>query len=170
MKKLSKKLLILTPLLIVVLWFYQEPLKTFGASVFTESKTSSATTTPTFLTAGSATSTQTATVGDADEVWAMLNVVASTSQTRFQWSIEHSIDNVDFYGEDMASTSLVDFGAFTDHSSSTVIHSWTPGIVGTTSKLIKFPDGVGNYVRFNYAAKLANGSMWINILSKRFRY
>ena len=160
-----------------------------GTSTFTEARSNSAgqdgvatttlpfnnvtnngTTTRSYIAVGNASTTLTANVGSADETWMYLHIVSSSSASTLRWEVEYSLDNADFYGEDMASSSVMNNvvkATFIDHSSTTPIHRWNPGRTATTTKMVKLPAGVGNYVRVSFSALGGNLSYWIDIIPKR---
>lgn len=134
--------------------------------------TNNATTSRSYITTTTATTTLTANVGSADEVWMYLHVVASSTNSTFRWTVEYSLDNADYFGEDTLVASTTVDGSFnstrfTEHSTSTPVHRWQPGITSTTTKMIKLPNGVGNYIRVGFSMLGGNGSYWADIIPKR---
>ena len=188
---MKNKLLIIAVVVLAgaMVWFYQDPLKVLATSTFTEARssitgtngvststipfnniTNNGTTTRSYIAVGNASTTLTANVGSADETWMYLHIVSSSSASTLRWEVEYSLDNADFYGEDMASSSVMNNvvkATFIDHSSTTPIHRWNPGRTATTTKMVKLPAGVGNYVRVSFSALGGNLSYWIDIIPKR---
>src|SRR3990167_4106850 len=188
---MKNKLLIIAVVVLAgaVVWFYQDPLKALATSTFTEARsnltgvngvststipfnniTNNGTTTRSYIAVGNASTTLTANVGSADETWMYLHIVSSSSASTLRWEVEYSLDNADFYGEDMASSSVMNNvvkATFIDHSSTTPIHRWNPGRTATTTKMVKLTAGVGNYVRVSFSALGGNLSYWIDIIPKR---
>ena|SRR3990167_11003966 len=150
-----------------VLWIYREPLVALGTSTFTEGKSNIATTTPTYLTSGAASSTLIAGIGSADSVYMNLIAIASTTGTRYQWEFETSVDGIDYFPIGVLGTTTVVNNNLAWYASSTQNYMWTPGKTATTSIQIKVPDVVGNYLRVKYSAGAGNGALWLNIIPKR---
>src|SRR3990167_10898861 len=106
---MKNKLLIIAVVVLaaVVVWFYQDPLKAIATSTFTEARssvtgingvststlpfnnvTNNGTTTRSYIAVGNASTTLTANIGSADEVWMFLHIVASTSASTLRYQVE----------------------------------------------------------------------------------
>jgi|SRR3990167_221406 len=150
-----------------------DPGKATGVATSTlpfQNVTNNATTSYSRIWIGNASSTQTEYVGSSDKNYMYLQFAPTTVGATLNWSVEYSLDNVDFFGEDIASTTILGFtvpSAFVEHSSSTPIHRWNPGKVGTSTKMIILPEGIGNYVRVSFSVVGGNGSYWADIIPKR---
>lgn len=127
-----------------------------------------ATTTATFMTPGTATSTLTMNTWNVDKADVWIHFIASSTASTLQWQYQYSNDNVTWYNEDytIAPTTL---GVATfEHASTTITHRWTPGTTATSTKVVTIPDISSNFKRavFSLVIGSANGRLWTDATIK----
>lgn len=126
--------------------------------------TEGATTSPAYFTTSTATTSYAFFSERADSLELHLALTASTSATQLQYTIEHSDDNVDWYGEDTNSTAS---GA-TTHFAISPVHIWAPAnlAASTTRRTFKFPSLGARFTRFNFHVNTQNAGLWATVVTK----
>lgn len=164
-------------LALVIVSNYKTALGSGVPSFFTVNKLTTATTTPVFMTPGTATTTYTFAAGDssfspsrdADATYMFLQYNASTTASEVDWKYQFSNDNVDWFDEDgTTATNAIT----TTHASTTITHKWIPNLTGFSRKVVAVPFFASNYKRVVFTTPIgtANGSLWIMDNTKRASY
>lgn len=141
----------------------------------TRVQTATETTSPNYMTPGTATTTLTfnsTTQGDRalpDELNLYLQSTASTSATVWEWKYQYSMNNIDWFDEDMQTPSALTPGLDTyEHASTTITHRWNPGstTASTTRKIFDVPTYGARYIRavIGIGIGTANGSLWAELV------
>lgn len=129
----------------------------------------SATTSPSYLATAAATTTfNHMSVQGIHQVDVYLLAQASTTATEYRWVNEFSNDSINWYGEDASvaldkngNVSTVNGTVSVGHSTSTLVHSWVPGEVSSsTNKKITVDTSGSNFYRMRIKAYGAAGSIW----------
>lgn len=95
-----------------------------------------------------------------------LRVTASSTSGRLDWSYEWSEDRIDWYAEDIASTTPD--GQYTEHSATTTVkHRWLPGVATEVAKSVVIPDVNANFLRINFerGVQYENFILWAEVRS-----
>ena len=179
---MKKYLYTIAALLVAVGIYASAPAaKAYLLSFFTTNQSATATTTLSFMTAGTATTTYNlgvipgASVSDNSDVdvnYLYIQFKASTSPAVLQWNYQASNDSIDWYNYDstVAPTTFAT-AATVDTASSTVFYRWNPGstLASTSLKVVKIPDISGKYKRvlFSIPAGSVNGAVWMQDNAKR---
>lgn len=142
--------------------------------------TSSATTSPNFMTAGTATTTfnlydTTQFFDDSgfDQNQLFIAFKASTSAATLQWQYEFSNNAVDWYEEDIPVQYGVGQGISTmDHASTTITHRWLPGstVASTSYKTLTIPNNAARYKRVVFSIPVGStaGAVWAQAANKQY--
>lgn len=121
---------------------------------------SHATTTPVYLATGAATTTMVANIGNASSVSLNLAATASTTSTVFTWTVARSDNGIDWYFDDILTTS----GSISTHSAGPILNSWTPATTATTSKSVVIPTNAARYIRVGFQAQGAPGAIYPQLI------
>ena len=179
-------LLLGTLLLASALYFYgRQALGTSSPATACNLSGNPATTSPVFMTPGRATTTLTCNVSRVDSFTLLAMLVASSTDTEFQFRVERSLNNSDYFAEvfsvnELASTTRLtgDFSQYTIRyatstggTSQTVGFGSGSGTGSTTANFIHFsiPTLGADYVRVvsylrrenNLTATTTNGAIWM---------
>lgn len=132
-------------------------------------RTSSATTSPAYLTTtGSVfgeSATTTCITGVTDISDFNIHLVSSSSATTLRWKFEFSHNGVDWYGEDL---SQVSSATAISHSSTTPYHTWTPGDADNLTRLknVHVDPISSEQVRVIFSVTGANGAVHVQAVQK----
>lgn len=174
------KNIIISVLIIIILGlggfylFKEEPQKLEGtntSSSFLEKgiNTTEATSSPTYMTPGTATTTLTVSKDKGSVLSLFVAFTASTSPAILNWDYQFSNNGVDWYEEDnvIDPTTLALLARF-DHASTTVTHAWSPqsSTASTSYKVIDMPDTPSKFsrVRFTVPVGTVNSSIYAEIV------
>ncbi len=124
-----------------------------------------ATTTTSYMTAGTATTTYTYSTWNVDQLNVALIFRAASPASALNWKYEYSNNGSDWFGEDQVTVTTNILNA---HSSTTPVHSYIPGNISTTTatttnyKMITFPNAASVWKRivFSVPAGSAAGAVW----------
>jgi len=148
-----------------------------ASALFTQ-KTSTATTSPSFMTPGTATTTyqidsggtfgdgsKLTTLNGQDQVYMFLMTTASTSATTFAYQIQYSNNNIDWYGESInqgqnyTAIPLSGTASIMLESTSTVTHYYTPGVTTATTRAILLPPVIAQHERVIFTLPTISGNV-----------
>lgn len=129
-----------------------------------------ATTSVSYMTAGTATSTITVNAynnGNNTGIGTaalLVQYTASSSTSILDHTVEYSMDNIDWFGEDALPTTFSIGDTTVHHSTTTLTHRWQGdwSNSSTTRKMISYDNIPTRYVRFNFfiPAGATNGAVW----------
>jgi hypothetical protein len=134
-----------------------------------------ATTSPTYMTPGTATSTVVWDSREVDSNTVMIQFTASTSAARLDWYTQYSNNynpstgNGDWYNEDARLSSISGI----DHASTTVTHRWLPGstTASTSLKAVQVSEVASRWKRIVFfipvGVSSTNGALYTEIAQKR---
>lgn len=136
--------------------------------------TSTATSSPTYLSAGAATTTlatydtyaNTGSPGTGgssqqmDKVAVMLQHTASTSASVATFTIQYSMDNIDWYDDE---TSFLPATVSTQNITNPIIYSVTGNTTSSTTLKVIMPNTPLRYVRVRGTVAGTNGGLWVSI-------
>lgn len=124
---------------------------------------SGSTTTPTYITTATASTTLTCYTASAASIDMNLYVIASSSSSGIQWEYAFSDNNKDWYyenGVNMPTNILAQNGA------TPLLHTWVPGIAGTSTRNITITPTASKYVRVEIDATGASSSVYTQFILK----
>jgi len=124
---------------------------------------------PTGETGTTATSTIQITTEGVSSLDLNVQYNASTTASNLVWIQEFSYNGIDWYNEDVASVagSVVTHNATASAAPYITMHSWTPGVAGIAMKNITITPIASKYMRISFSSWGANGSLWIESISKK---
>lgn len=134
----------------------------FSLSAHDTNNDSGATTTQSFLTSGNASTTFATFTPQADQIRQNWVFVASSTSSCLQWQNSYSNNNVDWYGEDNASTT----NKLANEAPGPLIHVWCPAISGTSTLMTLISTAGEKYSRTQFVATGANGSVYLQEILK----
>ena len=99
-------------------------------------------------------------VGSAKNARLNLNTVASTTSTKYNYTVYYSNDgDSDWYAMDTASTS----GSVRTHSATALSDTWTPATTTRQTKSILFGDVVSQWMKVELDVDTASGSVYAEL-------
>lgn len=136
-----------------------------GSGVASQAGETMATTSVSFLkTTDTASSTISGFVGRANSIDLYMITTASTSNTtKYQFSLQYSHNNIDWYNEDCSS---VDSTILVTHGASGCIHEFTPSSTSRSGKNISLGIPQAKYFKINFGVVGANGSLWAIVVPR----
>ena len=143
---------------------------------FQHNRTANSTSTAVYLKAESnvaahATNTLSFLTNGAESVDLHLLVTPTSSESTLLFTVERSINNIDWYGEDFViqNPALGNLGFL--HSSSTPDHLWSPATTTDSDlvgRVIQIDTVESNYMRFNFSAQDGSNNLefWADAITK----
>lgn len=142
--------------------------------------TATATTTMSYMTPGTATTTyqfdsasyssgKVLNMQGIDSGSMMIQFAASSSAASLAYQFQYSNNNIDWYGESSSFGTVSGSNNSLFEASSTITHIWTPGVTGTSTKLVTIPVAAAQHERvvFSIPVGTANGAVYAEIDLKR---
>lgn len=137
---------------------------TDSAFIVKGTNTKEATTTPVYMTPGTATTTLTVSKDKGSVPALFIAFTASTSPAILNWDYQFSNNGIDWYEEDDTIEALARF----DHASTTVAHVWQPGstTASTSYKTLGMPNTSSKFMRvvFSLPIGTVNSSLYSEII------
>jgi len=132
----------------------------------TDGRTTTASSTPEYLTASTNTVSYTADTLGVDMLDMNIQFIASTTSSVLTWTYQFSDDNVDWFGEDLDQVS----STYTvSHASTTIAHTWKPDVATVVRKNIGLLPLASRYVKITFSTTGANGSVWGRFARKKVK-
>jgi hypothetical protein len=134
-------------------------------------QTATATTTVAYMTPGTASTTITVdnSLNTPNEMSLYVQLTSSTTATVLNWEYEYSMDQIDWWDEDLTPTSVAIADTQVQHSSTTITHVWNPGDANasTSNKVFIMPNKyAARYSRvvFTLPIGVDNGALWAEVV------
>ena len=103
-----------------------------------------------------------------DQLNLNLRMTASSTSGQLDWSYEWSEDRIDWFSEDIASTTASMVTQYVDHSATTTAkHRWLPASTSEVAKSVVIPNVNANFLRINFerGAVYENLILWAEVRS-----
>ena len=103
-----------------------------------------------------------------DQLNLNLRVTASSTSGRLDWSYEWSEDRIDWFSEDISSSTDAYTGQYVEHSATTTLkHRWLPASTSEVAKSVVIPNVNANFLRINFERGVIyeNFQLWAEVRS-----